>query len=168
MDTYTLLIIVHLLGVVLAVGGATMVEVALTKSLSDGTMSPDERGILTPSYSVVRIGFVITILSGFGFLIYYKMTNNVDELYNPVLWAKMVIILVIALNALLLQARKISLYWGSALSFVSWWLATLLGIFLSVEVGYSFVGIMLTYAVALVIGAALLHHVRMRITNQSV
>ncbi len=168
MDIYTLLIITHLVGTILGVGGATMIEVAMNKSLKDGVMSPDEREILTPTYTMVRVGLILALISGFGFLLLYKISGQTFRLYDPVLWAKIVVIVVIAVNALLLQARKVSLYWGSALSFVSWWLAALLGIFLTNRVPHSFFAIMTVYVVALVVGAALLHHIRKQITNKTV
>jgi hypothetical protein len=165
MDAYTLLIIAHLVGTILGVGGATMIEITLNKALRDGEMSLDERQILTPTYTVTRVGLVMALLSGFGFLLMYKLYGQTFRLYDPVLWAKIFVIVVIAVNALLLQAHKVSLYWGSALSFVSWWLAALLGIFLSNGVKYSFVSIMMVYVLALVVGAYLLHKIRTRVTE---
>ena len=73
--------------------------------------------------------------------------------------------IIIATNAILLQARKISLYWGSALSFVSWWSAAILGFFLTNGVKYSFVGIMVAYIVAIIGGAFVLHKLRERNKN---
>jgi len=168
MDIYILLVIAHIVGTILGVGGATMIEIILNKSLKDGTVSDDERSLLTPTYTVVRVGLVVALLSGFGFLILYKLNGQNFRLYDPVLWAKLTIIVVIAVNAILLQMHKISLYWGSALSFVSWWLAAILGVFLSNGVKYSFFSIMLVYALALVVGAALLHVIRERITKPKV
>lgn len=168
MDIYTLLIIAHLVGTILGVGGATMIEVALNKALMDGTMSPDEREILTPTYTIVRVGLIVSLISGFGFLLIYKFTGQTFRLYDPVLWAKLTVIVVIAINALLLQSRKISLYWGSALSFVSWWLAVILGVFLTNRVHYTYFGIMVVYILAIIVGAALLHIIRKRLTKKIV
>jgi hypothetical protein len=165
MDSYTLLIIAHIVGTILGVGGATMIEVALNKSLKDGTVSEDERAILGPTYTVVRGGLLLAIMSGFGFLLLYKFQGQSFQLYDPVLWAKLVALLVIMVNAILLQLHKISLYWGSSLSFVSWWLVAILGIFLTNGVRYSFFSIMAVYILALVVGAALLHAIRTRIAT---
>ncbi len=165
MDSYTLLIIAHLVGTILGVGGATMLEVALNKSLQDGTVSEDERAILGPTYTVVRVGLIVAILSGFGFLLLYKFHGQAFRLYDPVLWAKLVALTVILINAIMLQLHKVSLYWGSALSCVSWWLVAILGIFLTNGVKYSFFSIMAVYILALVIGASLLHAIRTRIAK---
>jgi hypothetical protein len=165
MDIYTLLIIAHIVGTILGVGGATLIEITLNKSLKDGTVSLDEREILSPTYTVVRVGLVVTLLSGFGFLLMYKLQGYTEMLYSPILWAKLIGVIIIAVNAILLQMHKVSLYWGSAFSFVSWWMVALLGILLSRGEDYSLGGILVVYALALVIGAYLIHVIRMRVTE---
>ena len=165
MDMYLFLIIVHVIGTVIGVGGATMIEITLNKALEDGTVSNDEQGILKPTFTVVRAGLVLALLSGFGFLLSYKLQGFTSALYNEVLWAKIVIILMIGVNTLLLQAKKIGLYWGSAISFSSWWMAAILGLFLTNNVSYSFMGIIATYIVVTVVAAYVLHIIRERIHN---
>lgn len=159
-DVYTLLIIGHLVGTFLGVGGATMIEVQLNRALADDTISPDERVLFGLNFLVARIGLVLALFTGFGFVITYILAGQEFRLQNPVLWAKMLIIIVIAVNALLLQAHKINLYWGSAFSFVSWWCAAILGIFLSNSIVFGFFGIMLTYTALVVFGAFVLHQFR--------
>jgi len=160
MDIYLALIIGHIAGTILGVGGATLIEVILNRSLADDQMSPDERSIMKSLFTTVRVGLVLAILTGFGFLLLYKFTGQTFRLYNPVLWAKLVIIMIIAVNTLLLQAHRISLYWGSAFSFISWWSAALLGVFLTNSVRYSFLEIMLVYVAAVLVGAVVLDWVR--------
>ena len=174
MDVYAWLLIAHLLGTVLAIGGATMIELHLTQALKDGKVSPDEGGMLALDYRAVRVGFAISLLSGFGFLLLYQFTGQLFRLYDPVLWAKMFIIIIVGVNALLLQAHKRSLYWGAALSFVSWWMIGLLGFFLTNGVKYNFLGdysfftsfmsVVVTFAVAVAVGAAVLHFIRSKVT----
>lgn len=160
MDIYTLLIIGHLAGTFLAVGGATLLEVHLNKALSDGTFSPDERALFALDFKIVRIGLVICLFTGVGFIAMYVASGQEFRLQNPVFWAKMALIVIVSINALLLQAHKISLYWGSALSFVSWWGIALTGIFLTQGVRYGFFEIIITYAIAVVAGAFILHKMR--------
>lgn len=160
MDILTLLIIVHLIGTILGVGGATFIEIFLNKALRDGHMDPVESDFMATTFSVVRWGLIISLLSGFGFLLLYKFTGQTFRLYDPVLWAKMTIIGVIAVNTVLLQMHKISLYWGSALSFVSWYSAAILGVFLSGPASYSYVNIMVVYIATVLIGSIVLDLVR--------
>lgn len=168
MDLYLLLIIGHLIGTILGVGGATMIEVHLNRALADGNMSPDERVMLGLDFKVLRVGLVLSVFTGFGFIILYTLTGQEFRLQNPIFWAKMLMVVVIAVNALLLQAHKISLYWGSALSFVTWWGAALLGTFLSNSVRFSFIEVMVTYVLIVITGAFLLHRIREFVKNKNV
>lgn len=173
MDVYTLLILVHLAGTILGIGGATMIEVHLNKALQNREVSYDEKEILATDYAIVRIGLIVSILSGFGFLLLYKISGQTFKLYDPILWAKLAMVIVIAVNALLLQAHKISLYWGAAFSFVSWWTVGLLGVFLTNNVKFDFFGVhtflssfasaMLLYGFLVVIGAIVLDFIRKRL-----
>lgn len=160
MDAYTLLLIGHLIGTILGVGGATMIEVHLNRALADGTMSPDERSLLGLNFTVLRIGLVLAVFTGVGFIILYYLAGQEGRLQNPVFWAKMFMVLIVLVNALLLQAHKISLYWGSAFSFVTWWAVMILGFFLTNGVRYGFVEIMVAYTALIVGGAYALHRIR--------
>lgn len=170
MDAYLFLIVVHVIGTIVGVGGATMIELHLNQALRDNVVSSDEGAFLKLDYSVVRVGLILSILSGFGFLLYYKFAGATFKIYNPVLWAKLVVVLIIAANTLLLQARKINLYWGASFSFVSWWAAALLGILLTNNFRFSFIdggvffgpflSILISYLTAVVIGASVLHYFR--------
>ena len=167
MDIFTLLIIGHLVGTVLGVGGATMIEVHLNKALSDNDMSVDEREMLGLNFTVVRVGLVLALVTGFGFLVYYVTHGQEFRLQNPVLWAKLAMVVIVAVNALLLQAHKIGLYWGSALSFVTWWATMLVGIFLTNNVKFGFITIMVGYALAVVAGAFILHKMRVYLKTKN-
>jgi len=175
MNIELLLIVGHITGTIIGVGGATMIEAHLAQSLKDKLVSKDEKDILAIDYHMVRIGLVLSIVTGFGFLILDKFTDNTAELYDPQLWAKLSIVLLIAGNTLLLQAHKINLYWGSALSFVSWWFAAFVGIMLTEKVHFNFFGnvtfigeftsIIIAYVMAVIIGAMILQKFRNKISS---
>lgn len=170
MDIYLFLLIVHLAGTVLGVGGATMIEVHLHKALKDKKISEDEQAILGTNYTMVRAGLVLAILSGFGFLLMYKFTGQTARLYDPMLWAKLVMVMIIATNAILLQARKIPFYWGATISFTSWWSVMILSIFKSHQTPlnffhsdsffFTFSSILLVYVVLVMLGAVVLDIIR--------
>lgn len=160
MDIYLFLIITHIIGTVLGVGGATFIEVFLVKALKDGHVDPIEGDFLKTTFTIVRVGLVLAILSGFGFLLFYQLNGQTFKLYNPLLWAKLTMVLIIALNAVLLQAHKISLYWGSAFSLVTWYSAMIVGLFLTNVKMFSYIEIMITYTVAVVAGAFILDRIR--------
>ena len=58
MDIGLLLVLVHLVGTIFGVGGATMIEVHLNQALKDSLVSKDESAILALDYKIVRVGLV--------------------------------------------------------------------------------------------------------------
>ena len=88
MDIYALLIIIHIFGSILGVGGATFIEIFLNKSLRDGKIDPVESSFLKTTFTVVRWGLIISFFSGFGFLLLSKFNNQAFWLYNLNLWEK--------------------------------------------------------------------------------
>lgn len=169
MDIFTLLIIGHIIGSVLGVGGATMVEFHINRALKDSSMSPDERNLLGADFLMTRIGLVLSILTGLGFIYVYWASNQMFRLESGVFWAKMGMIVVIIVNAYLLDKHRIGLYWGSALSFFSWWFAFLAGLFLTHNIKIypqdqviTFGVLMSAYILAVVAGAYILHSLRER------
>ncbi|MAZ67578.1 hypothetical protein CL652_02280 [bacterium] len=164
MDWYSILVVSHIVGTVLGVGGATFAEVNIVRALSDGRVSPDESNLMSGTYTVLRLGFFIALISGFGFLIYYRLNGMEELLYEPKLWAKMTIIGLIGLNAALLQLRKIPLLWGSAISLTSWYAALVLGSIHDVE--YSYFTVMVMYATAVAIVFFTLKRITERFTKK--
>lgn len=121
------LVIVHIFGATLGVGAATFAEIFLLKSLKDGVIDPVEGSFLQVTYRIIRIGLALLIFSGFGLFLLYRLEGATDLLYNPVLWAKMSIVIIIIINAVLMQSRKIPIRWGSPLSLASWHATLILG-----------------------------------------
>lgn len=136
MDPQLILVILHVLGTVLGVGGATFAEIFIIKALRDGVIEPLEADYLKTVYTILRIGLIITVISGFGFLFMIRIAGHEEVLYNAKLWAKLTIIVIILANALLLQSRKISFRYGGAISLTSWYAATILGIWRTTTAGY--------------------------------
>jgi hypothetical protein len=167
MDIHTSLIIGHILGTILGVGGATFVEIHLNMALRDGKMDDTERLFMKKDFLITRIGMFIGFVTGMGFVIDYVLNGQLFRLMDGVFWAKMLIFVIIIINAYLLHKHKVGLYWGSAFSFVSWWSVMLLGTFLTNNVKFfpgnvlfSFLSIMVVYAVTVAIGAQTLHWLR--------
>ncbi len=128
MDAQTLLIIMHIIGTVLGVGGATFVEIHLVRALRDGVLSPEESAIMQTTYTVLRVGFFLLILSGFGFLILARLGEHTTWFYSIKFWMKLSIVGIIAVNAMFIQLRWIPILWGSAIALVSWYAALVLGV----------------------------------------
>jgi hypothetical protein len=167
MDTHSLLIIGHIIGTILGVGGATYIEIHLNMALQDGKMDDVEKRYMGKDFLFTRIGMAIAFITGIGFIIEYATHNQLARLMDGVFWAKMSIIFIIIVNAYLLHKHKVGLYWGSAFSFVSWWTAMLLGLFSTNNVKFfpgnvpvSFISIMSVYILSVIIGAFILHKLR--------
>ncbi len=168
------LLIIHIVGTIIGVGGATLIEVHLNQALRDKNISTDEGAFLKLDYKVVRVGLILAVLSGFGLLAYHRVMEHYGVMTNPIVWSKLLIVIIIAINTLLLQARCINLYWGAAFSFVSWWAAGIFGVFVTERVPIdifgkgsfisSFGSVMLIYGVSVIVGAVILHAIRNKIT----
>jgi len=158
MDLYTFLIIGHVIGTVLGVGGATFSEIFYLKALKDGKMDPVESGFLKTTYTVLRIGMIFVVLSGFGMLLWLNFVGNESALFEPKIWAKMTVTIVILINALLLQTRSIPIWLASSLSFTSWYTALILGLWRGIS--YSYIEIMLGYIVAVLVVAWILEKIK--------
>ncbi len=173
MDTHTLLILGHIIGTILGVGGATFIEVHLNMALKDGVMDERDRAILGKDFFLTRIGMALGLVTGIGFVAEYIIRNNLFRLQDGVFWAKMLIFLIIVVNAYLLHKHKIGLYWGSAFSFVSWWTVMIFGVFLTNGVKFipgqpaiSFMVLMAIYGIVVMLGAVVLDKIRKINTTQ--
>lgn len=175
MNIELLLIVAHIVGTIIGVGGATMIEAHIGQALKDKLVSTDEKAILNIDYRMVRIGLIVILLSGVGFMLLDKLEGNTKYLYSPRLWAKITMVLFIAGNTLLLQAHFINLYWGSAISFASWWVAAFIGMFITHSFKFDFFGnggfvttyasLMLIFAASVILGAIILNALRNRVSS---
>jgi len=155
---FTLLKIVHLIGTALGVGGATYAEVFYLKAAKDSQIDPREHSTLKTIYYVLRFGMILLVLSGFGYLILYRLTGNSAALYNPRLWAKLTIVLVLLFGVVFWYVRRIPMWLGSAVSLVSWYAALVLGAWRGLQASY--LSILGGYLVAIIIVAVILTWIR--------
>ncbi len=160
MEWHIFLVAIHLIGAVFGVGAATFAEIFLIKALRDGEIDPVESSFMQVSYSVIRIGLALSILSGFALLIGYRLEGAEELLFDNMLWAKISIICIILINAILLQTRKIPLWLGSALSFASWYSALLIIPVSEALNSFSYLGMMGLYIVIVAIVAVCLNFIR--------
>ncbi|MBL4644325.1 MAG: hypothetical protein JKX80_00475 [Candidatus Pacebacteria bacterium] len=165
MDWFSALTISHIIGTVLGVGGATFAEINILRALKDGKISSDESYLMHGVYSTIRLGFFILLISGFGFLVFFRLNGMEAELFEPKLWAKMTIIGFLGLNAMLLQIRVIPLMWGSAISITSWYAALVIGSLH--DIPYSYFTILAIYVVAVTISFAILMRIHRSMIKHS-
>ncbi|MEK7568000.1 MAG: hypothetical protein AAB513_03725 [Patescibacteria group bacterium] len=163
MDWYTFLIILHIVGTALGVGGATFAEVNIIRALRDGVVSIEESELMRGTYMVLRFGLFLLVFSGFGFLLFYRLNGTTEMLYSPMLWAKLTIIGVLVLNVMLLHSRKISLLLGSAISITSWYTALILGVLFR-GVQYSYVSVLIVFIISVAIMYFVINFVHQKFT----
>lgn len=158
MTLYELLIILHIIGTVLGVGAATFAEIHYTRFNRDNIIDDDETQTLKVTYTVMRAGLFLLVVSGFGFLLYARLTEHVAILTSPSFWAKMTVVAILVGNALLLQARMIPISIGAPVSLTSWYAALVLGVIGKTSAGY--VEILLYYAGAIILVGLTLRLIR--------
>ena len=92
MTFYELVVIMHVVGTVFGVGAATFAEIYYTRFNSDDIITDDERKTLATTYFMMRVGLFLLVVSGFIFLLYFRLTEHVAILTSPSFWAKLTII----------------------------------------------------------------------------
>ena len=145
------LIIGHLVGIVLGVGGATVSDVFFFKSIKDGKITDTEYDTLITITKLIWTGLVILALSGFGFLVlaFTAMPELWEAGYSAdKILMKLIITAIIAANGMVFHIIILPmfeahlnqplitphfnktaplLFTSGAISGVSWWSALILG-----------------------------------------
>lgn len=153
------LVILHIIGVSLGVGGATISDFLFFKTIKDGRIERTEFDLLKMASSVVWIGLTLLAFSGVGLLLFERLVPHGHEslVYSAPFLAKMTIVLVIFLNGLVMhwkvfpicessldrplagsefiKKRAVAFSTG-AISIVSWYSALILGVWRTLEASY--------------------------------
>src|SRR3972149_3394867 len=137
MDWNVFLRELHVLGTALGVGGSTFAEIFAIKFAKDKKIDIFEHEILKICVTVIRIGLIILTFSGLGLLVLWRMRLlGPDVFYSGRFLAKMTILLILLLVALLMNFRLVNLKLGSAVSTACWYGAMILGIARGLELSY--------------------------------
>ena len=136
MSWFTFLIIAHVFGTILGVGGATFAEIFYLKALRDGEIDPTENSFLKITYRVLRIGLVILILSGVGIFILGRLTGHESSFYDPRFLAKMTMFAAIVINPILFQTKLLKSWIATSISLVSWYGAFIVGMWRNLDASY--------------------------------
>lgn len=143
----------HIIGTVLGVGGATFAEIYSWQKPKSELEAQAQSRFLHTAYTVIRIGMVLLILSGFGYFLLLRFEGHAQYIYSPRVWAKLTMTAIILLNAVLLQTRKIPFWLGQAVSLTSWYAALILGAWRGLKASY---GEMIVWYVAVIFAVVLL------------
>ena len=155
----TILLIGHVIGVALGVGGASVSDVLFVTSIADRRIDRSELKLLRIASKVVVFGLVLLAVTGVGFIV-------TGSPLSPRFWAKMTIVLIASINGYVMhrfmfplfercQRERVNLLsaeitqhapfvvTAGALSAFSWYAALILGMWRTLQLSY--LGIMGAY-----------------------
>lgn len=158
MDLYTGIIMLHVAGTILGVGGATIAEAHINLALRDKQVTPDEGSLLHSTYFIIRIGMALIIISGLAMVWYHYDAGSIGRLLNDKIWFKEFLFLVIIANAVAISNRWVPLWLGAATSFTAWWMGALLGI--AGRLPFSFLAYTGIFIITTLTVAGILHLIR--------
>src|SRR3989344_4278909 len=165
MDWLTFIRISHIIGTVLGEGATTFAEIFYLKFLKDEKIDPFEHDVLKVFYQIILLGLVILVFSGFGYLILWRLNFLGPQVFfSDRFLAKITVILVLLAAAFALNFKLINLKVGSAITFVSWYMALILGVWRKSPLSYPV--IILSYLVLIVITYFVLEFFRNRISSK--
>jgi hypothetical protein len=175
---HTTLLLFHLLGLALGVGGATASDMLFIRSVYNRKVSADQFLLIRTLSLLVMIGLVLAVLSGLGFLILeFVNEGTMSVLPLPHFQVKMLAVFLLLLNGIafhsivfkflkkhvdtvmpqdLLGERIWVLALTGAVSITSWYTAFLLGFFGPIDIS---VWILLLIYLGLVAGGTLMAYV---------
>ena len=166
LDWREFLVMVHIIGTSLGVGGATVTYYLFFRFVEDTTVDTKEMEVLHLMSALVIVGLVVLVVSGVGFVV-------VDDrnISNPKLWAKLTVVAIIAINAAIMHRQvfpiltahlgrpldpayvtkgKIRLIFTTgAVSGVSWYTTVVLGAWRGLNFEYSYLQVFAGYLFAL-------------------
>lgn len=99
----TILIIVHLMGLMLGMGCALFLDIYMLRRLYTHRLELNDLRLLQCGSSVVMLGLALLWMSGLGFLLDYAAADP-EKLANPKIWSKLTIVAVLTINGVLLHA----------------------------------------------------------------
>ncbi|MDJ0972705.1 MAG: hypothetical protein QNJ06_22650 [Kiloniellales bacterium] len=163
------LLLLHLLGLVLGVGTATLLDLFIARSLRSGRFSKEQFEFIRFASSFVFAGILLLWISGLSFLLYYYFESPTG-LENPKVWAKISIVAILSLNGLYIhkqvlpelkrnagfsifhgtsKAKRSMMLVSGAVSVVSWYAPLVIGTAKELNFTVSAPAILIAYGVAL-------------------
>ncbi len=160
-----ILIVFHIVGVALGVGGATVSDALFFKAVKDGVINQIEFAFLNVASKIVMLGLLTLFLSGGTVLFLEYSEGELEHLQDPRMLAHFTIFTILFINAFVLHKKVFPLIKSSinkpiksdkhilkksyialtagAVSIVSWYFNLFLGSFHDIELSY--LSIMLIY-----------------------
>ncbi|WP_152579230.1 hypothetical protein [Bosea sp. LC85] len=89
--------VLHLLGIILGLGAATVLDLVIVKFLVSGKIKADQIAIVKFVTGIVSAGLAVLWLSGILYLVHYAAFDPA-KLWNQKVWAKIAIVGVLTIN----------------------------------------------------------------------
>ena len=102
------LVTIHLFGLVLGVGAATLLDLFIVRFLIMGNITNEYCHVVEFSSKIVTFGLLILWVTGLGFLVHYGVFDPV-KLTNQKVWAKIAIVCVLTLNGMFIHRTVLPL-----------------------------------------------------------
>jgi hypothetical protein len=170
----TALLIVHLVGLAIGIGAATVLDLLILRSVVKRHVSRELASMVQSTSAMIAAGLVLLWLSGIGFLVHYYFQNPVG-LTNPKVWAKIAIVAILTINGFFIHkaalpllkrnaggslfdnvppSRKLAFLTAGAISATSWYVPLALGAVKEINYVVSAETILAGYAVILALAVA--------------
>ncbi|WP_262028140.1 hypothetical protein [Microvirga sp. Mcv34] len=104
----SLLIIGHLIGLILGLGTATLLDIFIVKFIIRRIVSEDHYTVISFFSKIVVLGLIILWMTGIGFLVFYSYFDPI-KLSNQKIWAKLIVVSVLTLNGLFIHRTVLPL-----------------------------------------------------------
>jgi hypothetical protein len=183
------LLALHLLGLVLGLGAATMLDLIIVRFVGSRTVTQEYWSVISLLSKAVTGGLVLLWISGIGFLTHYAVFNP-ELLTNPKIWAKIAIVGVLSLNGVFIHRavlplvrrqvggplfegltnfQRSCLLASGAISGMSWWIPLGLGAFPQLNFTVGAETILAIYALllmlAIIVASLVVRHVLPQLTT---
>ncbi len=170
-DLKSIILFFHLSGLALGVGGAWFLDILLIK-FSKGLITKGKVGLIHFISHFVFIGLTLLWVTGLLFIAYYYLYTP-DLMYNPKVWAKVVVVCVLSVNGYFIHSYVLNKIEGgigksffdifnqsdikrlvfiTVISFVSWLFPIVLGVSKTLNFDVPALTILSYYAGTLFIG----------------
>lgn len=108
-ETRTILLAMHLLGLVLGLGAAVLLDLQLLRLLRGQAVGAFEATLVRRFSVLIGVGLALLWVSGAG-LVWLALQANPDALGNPKLQAKLAVVLLLTVNGVALHGRVLPLF----------------------------------------------------------
>jgi hypothetical protein len=100
--------VMHLLGIILGLGAATVLDLVILKFLISGKIKHEHVAVVEFVSKIVTAGLVILWLSGLSYLLHYAVFDPA-KLANQKVWAKIIIVAMLTVNGYFIHHRVLPL-----------------------------------------------------------